>query len=143
MARDLDRDRAAGHGRGEGGDETVGAELARVDAPREGHEDLDRLGSGVLLLGQQRVGPLARAVRERLGEPEVHGEGDEVLLGAVVDVALEGASLGVLGGDQALARDAQLACAGGELLEPTGQLGAQPRPAQDGAGLVGQAREQA
>ena len=117
--RDLDRGRTPGHGRGEGGDQTVLAQPARVDAPREGHEDLDRLGRGVLLLGQQRVGPLARSVRERLGEAEVHGEGDEVLLGTVVDVALEVAALGVLGSDQALARDAQLACAGGELLEPT------------------------
>ena len=44
--------------------------------------------------------------RQGLREPQVHGQGDEVLLGAVVDVALERASLGVLGVDQPLARRA-------------------------------------
>ena len=45
---------------------------------------------------------------QRLGEPQVHRERDQVLLGAVVDVALEPPALGVLGVDQPLPRDAQL-----------------------------------
>ena len=38
------------------------------------------------------------AVEEQLGEPELHLDGHEVLLGAVVEVALESPALLILGG---------------------------------------------
>ena len=50
------------------------------------------------------VGALGRPVGERLGQAQVHRQGDQVLLRAVVDVALEEPALGVLGVDQALPR---------------------------------------
>ena len=50
----------------------------------------------------------AVTIDQRVGQPELHAERDELLLGAVVDVALELAALGVLGCDQALSRRAEL-----------------------------------
>ena len=44
----------------------------------------------------------------RLGEAERHGDRDEPLLRAVVEVALDPPALGVGGGDDALARVAQV-----------------------------------
>ena len=49
-----------------------------------------------LLLREQGVRAVERAGRERPGEPEVHGERDQVLLRAVVDVALQAPALGVV-----------------------------------------------
>ena len=47
-------------------------------------------------------------IDHRVGEPELHTEGDELLLRPVVDVALELSPLAVLSGDEALSRRAQL-----------------------------------
>ena len=87
--RDLDGDRAGRDGQRQGSDESVGLERGGIDAPREGQQHLDGLGRGPLLLRQQRLGAFARTSRQGLGEPQVHGQRDQVLLGAVVDVALE------------------------------------------------------
>ena len=118
-------------------------EQRRVDPAGEPDERLDRLGGRRLLVAQElhRRGPATR-VGQRLGEAEVHRQGDQVLLGAVVDVALQEPALVVLGVDQPLARAAQLLGAGRQLLEPLLELGAQPRAAQHQAGLGGQPGEQ-
>ena len=55
---------------------------------------------------------VGRVVLDRVaGEAELHGQRDEVLLGAVVQVALELAALGVAGGDDAGAGLLQLVVA--------------------------------
>ncbi len=48
------------------------------------------------------------AIDQRVGQPELDAERDQLLLGAIVDVPLELAALGVLGRDQSLARCPQL-----------------------------------
>ena len=55
------------------------------------------------LLGQDVASPVGRSAGKDLGEPQVHGQGHEMLLSAVVDVALQPAALGVLGFDHASA----------------------------------------
>ncbi len=54
-------------------------------------------GCGLVAGGVQRAGELLVAVGGRAGarEPQVVGEGEQPLLGAVVEVALEPATLGV------------------------------------------------
>ena len=69
--------------------------------------DLER---GEHLLGLRRV-----AIDELFREALAHLQRDELLLGAVVDVALELAALLVLGRDQALLRRLQVGQPGAEL----------------------------
>ena len=95
------------------------------------------------LLGEHRAGPLGRPGGQRLREPEVDDQGDQVLLGPVVDVALEPAALGVVGVDQASARHLELLGPRRQLLGAPGQLGAQPHTAQHQPGLGREAGEQA
>ena len=63
-------------------------------------------------LGLELADELARLLRVPLdqvvGEPELHGERDQLLLRAVVDVALEPPALRVLRGDQPLLRGLQV-----------------------------------
>ena len=56
----------------------------------------------------EHLGRLGVVGEDVLGEPEVHRERDEVLLGAVVEVALDLAALGVAGGDDAGPRGAEV-----------------------------------
>ena len=95
-----------------------------VDAARQLGQGLDRLSR------PPRTAPRAPWRRARasssgdgLGQPEVHGERHQVLLRAVMDVALEPAPLGVLGLDEPFAGQAQLVGACCQLVVPGGQLG--------------------
>ena len=65
-----------------------------------------------------------------------------MLLGAVVDVALEAAALLVLGGDDPLARGAELGGLDRDLVQPSLQVGGQPSVRQDQARLIGEAVDQ-
>ena len=65
-----------------------------------------------------------------------------MLLGAVVDVALQPASFGVLGLDEPLARGLELVGAGRQLAVTVLQVGPQPDQPQHQSGLGGQTGEQ-
>ena len=107
------------------------------------HQGVDGVDGGLLLAREDGVRPVRRPLGKGLGEAQVHGERDQVLLGTVVDVALEQPALGVLQVDQPLARPAQLVGARRQLGPTQLELGAQPRAAQDGSRLPGQPFEQA
>ena len=89
------------------------------------------------------VDPLGRPARDDLGEPQVQREGNEVLLGAVVDVALQPAAFGVLGLDHPSAGAFQLAGTRPQLPVPVLELRPQPDQSQHETGLRGQPDEQA
>ena len=80
--------------------------------------------------------------REAGGQPEVHRQRHQVLLGPVVDVALQPAARVVLGVDQPLAGLPQLRLARPTARPPLLELGAQPRAPQHQPGLAGQPGEQ-
>jgi hypothetical protein len=117
-------------------------EARRVDAPRE----LEQRGHGVLgrfLLGsQQRLGTLGCRDSEVRGEPQVDRERDQVLLGTVVDVALEPLPGLVLGVDQPPPGAAQLLLPDRQLAQPALERCAQPGAAQHQASLAGQIGEE-
>ena len=117
-------------------------EQPRVDAAGQLEQGVHRLGRCLLLGGEEHVGALRRTVRQRLGEPQVHGERDEVLLGTVVDVTLQTPALRVLGVHHPLTRGAQLPGTRGQLDQPALQLGAEPGAAQHQPGLARQPGEQ-
>ena len=101
-----------------------------MDPARELAQLLQRLGELVAgrpdeLLRQRRVGADAA-----LDHPQLKGDGDEPLLRAVVEVALQPPPLRVAGGDDALARGAQLR-------EPVLGLGLQPRVVERDRGRGG------
>src|SRR5258705_54974 len=84
-----------------------------------------------LLVGLLHEGPGGRrvAVELLLGHAEGHGQGHEALLGAVVEVTLDAAPLGVDDVDELLP-------AGPQLADPGGQ-GGPPRRAAEGDGPAG------
>ena len=94
---DLDREGRAARERPEGGLEPVVAEHGRMKPARELAQLLER---ELQLLAERRKdcscgrGILLQAF---LGDPQLHGEGDEALLGAVVEIALEPPPLGQSG----------------------------------------------
>ncbi len=97
---------AAGRGAERLGEPAV-HEQRRVDAVREVAQLLHRvLEVGADLL-EHRLGLLGVGVGELAGEPHAHRERDEVLLRAVVQVALDAAPLGVGRLDDARPRDAR------------------------------------
>ena len=73
-----------------------------IDAARQVAQRLERLVG----IGLQLIERLLRTdgvpSEEHLGEPDLHLDGDEMLLGAVMQVALEAAALLVLRGDETL-----------------------------------------
>ena len=79
----------------------------RVDAARELAQLLDGQRRLLACLGDQRRGRLRVRREPRLGHAERERQRHEPLLGAVVQVALDPAALGVAGGDDAGARVAQ------------------------------------
>jgi hypothetical protein len=99
-ARHPDRHRAADHRGAQGGDQAVGLERPWVDPPREVRQRRDGLARRARLAVEQGDRPLRGAGGQALGQAQVHGERHEVLLRAVVHVALEPAALRVLRGDQ-------------------------------------------
>ena len=119
------------------------ARAPRVDAPGEVDEGGDGGVDRVDLLLQHRAGTLGRAHGHLLRESQVDHEGDEVLLGTVVDVALEAATLGVEGVDQASARHLELVGPRRQLHGASGQLGAEADTAQHQPRLRCQTGEQA
>ena len=89
-----------------------------MDAARELAQLVERLGELVAGGVDEQLGRRRVLADVPLEEAQLHGEGDEALLGAVVEVALEALALGVAGRDEALARRPQL-------LEPRLRLGVQ------------------
>ena len=84
-------------------DQPLVREERRIDAAREVAQILDRLPRRGLEVREHRLRLLGIAVDEPFGQAELHRERDELLLRAVVEVALELAPLLVLGVDQPLA----------------------------------------
>jgi len=68
-------------------------------------------------------------------EARVDGDGHQVLLRAIMDVALDAAPLRILRGDDALARGAQLFGLHRELIQPCMELECQAKVRQSGTGL--------
>ena len=125
-----------GHGRlaslrDERGFQALVGKQRRVDAAREIAQVLEGRLRFRFDLFEHRRGFRRVALGERAGEPGLHGERHELLLGAVVDVALEPASLAVLCGDEALLRRLQL-------VEAATQLPGQPLVPQHEARLRGE-----
>ena len=104
----MDRDRGAGGERLQRGPEAVVAEDGGMDAARQLAQLLDGELGLLARLRDELRGRVRIAVDPRLGEPERDGHGDEPLLRAVVQIALDPAPLGVGGGDDPLARGAQI-----------------------------------
>jgi F420-dependent oxidoreductase-like protein len=99
---DGDRDRCLASLRLEGGPESLVGEQRRIDAPGEVAQIFES-SFGVALDVAEQAGALGRvSLGELLGEPGLDGEGDQLLLGAVVEVALDPPSLLVLRGDESL-----------------------------------------
>src|SRR5207245_3211117 len=99
-----------------------------VNAAGEIAKVLEGLGDFALGLLEQVV-CLSGILRPELaGEAYLHRQRDELLLCPVMDVALEAASLGVLRGDQTLARRPELFQACQELLGQVDVPKDQPRP---------------
>ena len=118
-------------------------EQRRVDAVGQVAQLLD----GVLHRVAERVEHLGGRLRvvgeDVLGEPQVHREGHEVLLGAVVEVALDLAALGVAGGHDAGARGAEVLVGPLQVLEALLQRGVELHVVQGEADLAGQLGEHA
>src|SRR3954452_22894367 len=93
---------------GGGGREPLVREERRIDPASEVAEILEGLRRLGLELRQHGIGLLRFASDERLREPELDRERDELLLRAVVDVALEAPALRVLRGDEPLLRRLQI-----------------------------------
>jgi hypothetical protein len=75
----------------------------------------------------------------RLRQAELHSQRDQMLLGAVVDVAFEAAPLFVLRGHDPLPRGAELGRLHRDLVQAGLEVGGQPGVRQDQPGLVGEA----
>jgi len=86
----------------QGGDQPLVRQQRRVDPPSQVPEVLQGLGHlGFGLLEQ--VVRLAGILRPELAcQADLHREGHELLLGPVVDVALQAPAFLILGGDDAL-----------------------------------------
>ena len=99
---------------GERGLKTIGGEQRRVDAPGKLPQIVQCLIGILLELSQDRTG-LALRLGGRLRQPDFDLQCDQVLLGAVVQIALEPAALLILRADQPLTR-------GAKVVEPGQQL---------------------
>jgi hypothetical protein len=99
---DRHRDRHLPSLRLEGGTEPLVGEERRIDAPREVAQIVES-SFGVSLDVAEQFGALGGIpFSQLLGEPGLDGKGDQLLLGAVVEVALDPPSLLVLRGDESL-----------------------------------------
>ena len=118
LVRDAHRDRRVLHRRAQCGGEAVLREHLRVDTARDALQLVERLVELPLELLDDRQ---LLGLELLAGEAEMDAEGDEALLGGVVQVAPDPAPLGVRGGEGARLRCAQLA------LQPAGLDGEQRR----------------
>src|ERR1019366_7596247 len=115
----------------EGGGQPLVGEQGRVDAPGQVAQRVQGLIGVTLELGEGGLGLVGVPGQENLDQAELDLEGDQVLLGAVVQVAFQAAAFLVLGGDQALAGEPQL-------LEAGLEVGGQADVLEHQAGLVGE-----
>ena len=122
-----DRDGEACRARLDRGNEAVVAEDLRVDAVGELAQVGEGLAGLVLQLGEL-LGAERAAVEPVAGEAQASHQRDDVLLDAVVQIALDAPALGVLGGDEPQS-------GGRELLELLGELGVEPHVGDRGRGL--------
>ena len=133
--------RAAVGGRPERLGEAGVHEQRRVDAVGQVAQLLDRVLHGVAERVEHLGGGLGVVGEDVLGEAEVHRQRDEVLLGAVVQVALDLAALGVAGGHDAGTRGLQVLVGPLQVLEALLQRGVELHVVQGEADLAGQLGE--
>ena len=91
-----------------GGREALVGKERRVDPAREVPQGLERVAQPALEIAKQLQLLLRLPADEGGREPRLDGEGDELLLRAVVQVALQAPSLLVLSRDQPLARRTEI-----------------------------------
>jgi hypothetical protein len=135
------RERApAGRGPQRLAETTVGQER-RIDAVGQFAQLLDR----VLYVGGQLVEDLDRALRvlghDVLGQPQVDGQRDQVLLGPIVQIPLHPAAFGVTAGHDAGAGGPQFLGLFAQLVQGGVQRGVQLDVVEGQAGLPGQLGE--
>ena len=111
----LDRHRRAPRERGERGGESFLGEDRRVDAAGERAQLGERVDGLGVRLGEELVEGGAAVGEPAAGELEREPDPEQALLGAVVEVALEAAPLGVAGFDDARAGGAHLGELGAQL----------------------------
>ena len=107
-----------------------------MQAAGELAELLERLLEVVADALEHRLGRARVVVQRLLGHPQVEGEGDEALLGAVVQVPFESPSLGDACFDDPGARVPHLVELGAQLCEETLVLEREPGCARDGVEQV-------
>ena len=104
------------------------------EQPRPTAHDLQQVGRRLLdrlIKTLQQLSGLARAVRQQaLDQPDVHRQGDQLLLRAVMDVALEKLALGVFRGDDLASGLPQQISSGRDGDQLVMQVGRQPQVAQ-------------
>ena len=105
---ELDGERRARQDRLQRRAEAAVGEDRGVDAARQLAQLVERARELGLRLDEQAEDVVGAALERALGEPQLQRERDEALLGAVVEVALQPAALGVAGLDDARARGGQL-----------------------------------
>lgn len=131
-----DRDRRSPSAGAESGFQAVGGKQRRVDAMGKLSQRQDRfvgLGAELGDYTGRLAGPFL--LGQRLGQRQTDLHGDQLLLGTIVEVALEATPLVVLGTDQALS-------GGPQLLHVVQQLGGETDVAQHQAGLGGNVRDE-
>ena len=116
-------------------------EQRRVDAVREVAQLLHRFLEVEADLVEHRLGLLGIGVGDLAREAHAHRERDEVLLRAVVQVALDAAALGVGRLDDAGARRAELVGLAAHLVERLLQRGVELHVVQREADLAGELGE--
>ena len=121
------RDRGLGRLGAKGSDQAAVGQQRRVDPAGQVADVLESLGDLLLDLAEHLRRPFGVLLEQPSREAGLYGQGDQLLLRAVVDIALEPAPFGVLGSDDALP-------GGLELVEPLQQLLGQPDVAQDQPG---------
>ena len=116
-------------------------EQRRVDAVGQVAQLLDRVLHRVAERVEHLGGGLGVVGEHVLGEAEVHRQRHEVLLGAVVEVALDLAPLGVAGGHDAGTRGAQVVVGALQVLEALLQRGVELHVVEGEPDLAGQLGE--
>src|SRR5215813_5669548 len=92
-----------GRGGGQGGGQAVGGQHGWVDAAGQAADLADRVAELVSQITQQDSGAAGVGAGGAAGQPQGDRGGDQVLLGAVVQVAFDAPAFGVGGGGQPVA----------------------------------------